>query len=861
MIVSALLLVANLVLPWFQVFAYEPQDWDVACIGGTLDACYTTLEAAISAANSGDEIIMQSGYDITQIAKITITKNLTIDLNGKSITKSVEGTTEYIFQVNWGKTLTIKDTWTNWKISRENWLTAIMVLWTLNVVSGIIESVNWCPATQAWCNWSTIAIKVDENGVWNYWTANIEWWTINWWQAIQSRWSTTINWWTLNGDADAWSYQYNWTPWNPGSIVINDWATINWNVWSLQYDYYDWSKNHWYPNVQSNVTINGWVVNWTVSTEFRKGPLDTVIDENPWEATPAIIQISWWTFSNQPDASYIVEWKAAVQNGDVYNIVNTYTVKFDANAEWVENPADQKVAHWNKAEKPNNPSNTGKVLMWWYLNDEEFDFNTPITADITLTWKWEAMSDSTWGVVDQEFTWVILEAEEPTLTSSEESNITTLIASSNSTAEMEWIAELKVYKDVDWDGNKDSEDTLLTSKVNFTSPVVVRIPVNTTWSVKVKVKHNGESTFGTEWLTTDGNAACSAGVATPAYNWEDIPVTSWYVEIYTCSASTFVAYTEETNQSSSSSSSSWWWGGSHNNNSTDKETWTSDTWDTVGADTTWVDEWTNEENKTLTAEEEKAAVEKFWQEQIDAYKWALENGITTMKTVESARLDQPLTRAELAKMMVVYIQKVVEKDPALTWDVTYADVDESLGDLAGYIKLAYQYQIMWINADGTPIEKFNPYGLVTRGEYATVFSRVLFGSKFNKEWADFYTNHLAALARAGILTNTTPTIQEIRGWVMLMMYRSSQNSEKIQTVASETEEVNEEEKAETPANEETVSEEVTEETTVTEENNTEVNEEDSSDKTEEDTSKETTENSETPTESETTEATWDTVSE
>lgn len=91
---------------------------------------------------------------------------------------------------------------------------------------------------------------------------------------------------------------------------------------------------------------------------------------------------------------------------------------------------------------------------------------------------------------------------------------------------------------------------------------------------------------------------------------------------------------------------------------------------------------------------EAQAVEKFGQEQIDAYKWALENGITTMKTVEAARLDEPLTRAELAKMMVVYIQKVLEKDPMVTGDVSYSDVDESLGDLYGYIKLAYQYQIM-----------------------------------------------------------------------------------------------------------------------------------------------------------------------
>ena len=108
------------------------------------------------------------------------------------------------------------------------------------------------------------------------------------------------------------------------------------------------------------------------------------------------------------------------------------------------------------------------------------------------------------------------------------------------------------------------------------------------------------------------------------------------------------------------------------------------------------------------------AVAKFGQEQIDAYKWALENGITTMKTVEDARLDEPLTRAELAKMMVVYIQKVVQKDPIVTGDVSYSDVSEELGDLYGYIKLAYQYQIMGINADGTPIELFNPHGIVSR---------------------------------------------------------------------------------------------------------------------------------------------------
>jgi hypothetical protein len=35
------------------------------------------------------------------------------------------------------------------------------------------------------------------------------------------------------------------------------------------------------------------------------------------------------------------------------------------------------------------------------------------------------------------------------------------------------------------------------------------------------------------------------------------------------------------------------------------------------------------------------------------------------------------------------------------------------------------------------------------------------------------------------LSNKEPTIQEMRGWVMLMMYRSSQNAEKIAEVAAE----------------------------------------------------------------------------
>nr|MBR6099739.1 S-layer homology domain-containing protein [bacterium] len=77
-------------------------------------------------------------------------------------------------------------------------------------------------------------------------------------------------------------------------------------------------------------------------------------------------------------------------------------------------------------------------------------------------------------------------------------------------------------------------------------------------------------------------------------------------------------------------------------------------------------------------------------------------------------------------MMSQYISSVLKRSPIKTDLPGYKDVDESLGDLADFIVKAYQYQIMGIDADGNALEYFNPNGLVTRAEYATVFSRVLY---------------------------------------------------------------------------------------------------------------------------------------
>lgn len=178
------------------------------------------------------------------------------------------------------------------------------------------------------------------------------------------------------------------------------------------------------------------------------------------------------------------------------------------------------------------------------------------------------------------------------------------------------------------------------------------------------------------------------------------------------------------------------------------------------------------ENNIYTPSTEE--IEKYGQEMFDAYNRAISNWITTIDDINKAKLNTKITRAELAKMMVVFMSWTLEKDPIITGSTVYKDVNkEKLWDLADYVQLAYQYQIMWINADGTPMENFNPNKPVSRWEFATVLSRVLYGDTYNQNWAEYYEKHIEALNKANILSNSDHNIIEWRWWIITMLYRTT----------------------------------------------------------------------------------------
>ena len=68
-------------------------------------------------------------------------------------------------------------------------------------------------------------------------------------------------------------------------------------------------------------------------------------------------------------------------------VIVKYTVKFDSNGG--SSVADKVVTKGNKVAKPSDPTKSNFEFVEWQLNGKKYDFNSPVTADITLVAKWK----------------------------------------------------------------------------------------------------------------------------------------------------------------------------------------------------------------------------------------------------------------------------------------------------------------------------------------------------------------------------------------------------------------------------------------------------------------------------------------
>ncbi len=151
-----------------------------------------------------------------------------------------------------------------------------------------------------------------------------------------------------------------------------------------------------------------------------------------------------------------------------------------------------------------------------------------------------------------------------------------------------------------------------------------------------------------------------------------------------------------------------------------------------------------------------------------AYDYAYGIGITTQSSIDTANMYGSLIRSHMAKMMVNYAKEVKGMIPDTSLTCDFTDVANQTEELQGYITEACQLGLM-----GVGITAFNPNGVVTRAQFGTVLSRVLYGDMYDGG-DPYYADHLAALQEAGIMTNiSNPNAPEVRGYVMLMLQRAA----------------------------------------------------------------------------------------
>ena len=548
---------------------------------------------------------------------------------------------------------------------------------------------------------------------------------------------------TIIGDGHNADYDYNWNWANP----TWDWIVID---------------SCWYPNFNSSdvISIQWWTIN-SVNNKaiwyYKKS--DDLAD---------LVVISTTKDDNllHDEYTWIENWE------NWYKIAKAYTLKY---MNWdVQEWTDIKVWKWQKITKPEtDPTTTGewKVFAGWYKEPElttEWDFdNNTISEDTILYAKFDESIKVTFKDEWKDDKDEII-AINTKLTAPEDPTKDGYVFAG-------WF---KVSTDAEW------IETIAETAYDFDTAFAGDTVLKAKWTANtytVKFEANGwEWTMEKQSFTYDVEQTLTVNAFTRAgytFNWWKLDSTT-----YTDKQSVKNLSKEENGEviliaqwKSNSSSSSYSWGSSKTTKADDAK---ATTWDTAKLDEQKADEQKSDETKadgSKTSEEAKAAAnaqalkDGYSQEFIDAYNFARENNITTKDTIREADMDAPLTRIAMAKMLSQYAINVLGKTPDTSIVVpNFPDVDAKLdADYNNWVTLAYQLWIMWIG-----IEKFRPFDLVTRAEFGTALSRMLFGLE-DGQWDEWYKTHLDKLMTEKIITNDNPQLKELRGYVMIMLMRSA----------------------------------------------------------------------------------------
>ena len=173
--------------------------------------------------------------------------------------------------------------------------------------------------------------------------------------------------------------------------------------------------------------------------------------------------------------------------------------------------------------------------------------------------------------------------------------------------------------------------------------------------------------------------------------------------------------------------------------------------------------WTNSSSSSSTTHTK---------EQVDAYSFAKSNWLTTTSSIEEAKMNTELTRIQMAKMLSNFAINVLWQEPDTEKGVVkFDDVTNKMDkQYDNAVIKAYQLWIMWQNVKNN---EFRPNDEVTRAEFASALSRLLYNTEeWEYKWTwKYYIPHIAKLYNEWIINKADPKIKEKRWYVMTMLKR------------------------------------------------------------------------------------------
>lgn len=229
--------------------------------------------------------------------------------------------------------------------------------------------------------------------------------------------------------------------------------------------------------------------------------------------------------------------------------IQKYTITF--NSDGGSSISSLEVDENGLVKRPNDPTRDGYKFVGWLLNGKDYDFNTPVSGNLTLTAKWEKVNNTTNTNNDNkkpnnnknnnnnnnkkddtiEVSSIKLSKSSLSLKVGENSTLTVTINPSNATdKKVTWSSSKKSVATVDSNGKVVAVGpgtAVITAKVgNKTVTCTVTVTENVTYSVKwEEVKNSSVGQYKLYIVSSKGEKVSGVVTITVAGKSSDVSIT------------------------------------------------------------------------------------------------------------------------------------------------------------------------------------------------------------------------------------------------------------------------------------------------------------------------------------------------